>query len=153
MILNLLDVAYEAIDWRAQNVYANSMSNQGKGSVAIAFKFMAEQLGSKFRFLSPSFLVYEDYSSTIILQSPGVVGPSDENIRDRPEWCIIKLDGLQNGRIVYSQSSYGTEFSVDVGSSILPAALLGLPAMTRLEDLEQALSEVIILDAVQSQKN
>ncbi|WP_269931350.1 hypothetical protein [Aminobacter sp. HY435] len=108
------------------------------------WQMMSERLGPDFDVIAPSFLRWKandwskDYS--YLFPSPGVVGAHDENIRDRPEWCAITLPSEEDEDMPAGFYAVGTEFDPTQELVRLPAALLALPADTKLVNIEDKLS-------------
>ncbi|MCE7028139.1 hypothetical protein [Jiella avicenniae] len=126
------DFLLSQIDARSDSAY------QGDETLAF-FRFLATRLGPAFYAESPGFLVYRggenDFPSKwILFPSPGVVGPDDQNIRDRAELCLFaqyrNYGGAKN-----SGDFYGTEINDTNGPQNLPIFFLGLPANTLLTEL------------------
>lgn len=104
---------------------------------------------------------YGDNEYWFIMPSPGVVGPHDENLRDRAEFCMITLSksslfgpGAYTTRISESSNSinktismrtYGTEFSRFQELDFLPASLLAIPGDTKLTDITRYLNQESLL--------
>lgn len=117
----------------------------GDGGQEVFWERLAAQMQTRAKPIRPGFLygIGEEYSIAphwYLFQSPGVVGPNDENVRDRPELCLISLrEEDRDGRRVFLSSSSGSEFHSIQELERLPASILGLPAETRLENVYAAL--------------
>ncbi len=118
-------------------------ASQSPGSLLKFWQQISRQLGPDFAAVAPSFLRWktDDYSQSYsyLFPSPGIVGAHDENIRDRPEWCAITLPPAEDDARFSSLYAVGTEFDPMQELIRLPAALLALPADTKLIDVESKL--------------
>ncbi|WP_171172963.1 hypothetical protein [Ruegeria sp. HKCCD8929] len=129
------------------------------GGLLRLWEWAADALGPDYEAIAPAFLRWRndfDYWDgwTVLFPSPGVVGPRDENIRDRGEFCMISVDTYERSQFVLlhpdldlrqatpvlSSQSVGTEFHPAQNLEHLPPTLIGLPADLKLTYIERILS-------------
>lgn len=110
------------------------------------YQLLAQFLGPRFSYEAPGVLVYTGDRKNFkdpwrLFIGPGVVGPHDENIRDRGDICIIEERKSNESSV----SFYGSDIDGYLSQWIihLNGSLLGLPASTKLTALTQERSRSV----------
>lgn len=141
--------AMDAIDARSDSAY------QGSSRLAF-FEYLSELLGAEFSAIPPGILVYTSKTDTYpvrwyLFPSPGVVGPDDENVRDRGELCLFVEEKTYDGR-GKSGKFYGTEINDFTAPQNLPVPLLGISPDTKLVDASHEIDRISNDEAIRRSK-
>lgn len=117
-------------------------------------RLISEKVEGVFPVNGSTFFLKDDLSYELglpagffIFPSPGIVGPTDENIRDRPEFCAVRVstgkiyDDLQ-GTLITSVGvrAYGTEVEHESAYNDL-FSISRFPAHTKIATIESTLGQ------------